>query len=130
MLTHVFLWGFPGGTSGKQPTCQCRRWRRHGFHLWVEKIPWRRAWRPLKYSCLENPMDRGAWQTTVRGVAKRWTQPKRLSTRVYMSILISRFIPSSPFPIVSKVHSLCLRLYSCPTNRFISTIFLDSTYMF
>ena len=28
---------------------------------------------PLQYSCLENPMDRGAWQTTVRGVTKSWT---------------------------------------------------------
>ena len=28
---------------------------------------------PLQYSCLENPMDRGAWQTTVRGVAKSQT---------------------------------------------------------
>ena len=27
----------------------------------------------LQYSCLENPMDRGAWWTTVRGVAKSWT---------------------------------------------------------
>ena len=28
---------------------------------------------PLQYSCLENPMDRGAWQATVHGVAKSWT---------------------------------------------------------
>ena len=28
---------------------------------------------PLQYSCLENPMDRGAWQTTVHGVAKSQT---------------------------------------------------------
>ena len=28
---------------------------------------------PLQYSCLENPMDRGAWQATVYGVAKNWT---------------------------------------------------------
>ena len=27
----------------------------------VGKIPWRRACNPLQYSCLENPMDRGAW---------------------------------------------------------------------
>ena len=27
---------------------------------------------PLQCSCLENPMDRGAWQTTVRRVAKSW----------------------------------------------------------
>ena len=34
---------------------------------------------PLQYSCLENPMDRGAWQATVHGVAKSWTQLKQLS---------------------------------------------------
>ena len=28
---------------------------------------------PLQYSCLENPMGRGAWQTTVHGVTKGWT---------------------------------------------------------
>ena len=28
---------------------------------------------PLQYSCLENPMDRGAWQPTVHGVVKSWT---------------------------------------------------------
>ena len=28
---------------------------------------------PLQYSCLENPMNRGAWQSIVHGVAKSWT---------------------------------------------------------
>ena len=28
----------------------------------------------LQYSCPENPMDRGAWQATVHGVAKSWTR--------------------------------------------------------
>ena len=28
----------------------------------------------LQYSCLENPMDRGAWRATVHGVAQSWTQ--------------------------------------------------------
>ena len=36
--------GFPGGVSGKEPVCQCRRHKRHGFDTWVGKIPWRRAW--------------------------------------------------------------------------------------
>ena len=31
--------GFPGGASGKEPACQCRRHKRH----WVQKMPWRRA---------------------------------------------------------------------------------------
>ena len=30
----------------------------------------------LQWSCLENPTDRGAWWTTVHGVAKSWTQLK------------------------------------------------------
>ena len=29
---------------------------------------------PLQYSCLENPMDRGAWWAAVYGVARSWTQ--------------------------------------------------------
>ena len=36
---------------------------------------------PLQYSCLENPMDRAAWQATVHEVAKSRTRLKRLSTR-------------------------------------------------
>ena len=34
---------------------------------------------PLQYSCLEDPMDRGAWWAIVHGVAKNWTQLKPLS---------------------------------------------------
>ena len=59
--------GFPGATSVEEPTCQCQRPR---FHLRVGKIPWRRIWQPIQYSCLENPVDRGAWRATVHGVAK------------------------------------------------------------
>jgi len=35
----AYMWGFPGGTRGKELTCQCRRCRRHGFDPWVRKIP-------------------------------------------------------------------------------------------
>ena len=38
--------GFPGGPSGKELTCQCRRCKRHRFSPWVRKIPWRRAQQP------------------------------------------------------------------------------------
>ena len=36
---------------------------------------------PLQYSCLENPMDKGAWWAAVHGVAKSRTRLKRLSTQ-------------------------------------------------
>ena len=38
----------------------------------------------LQYSRLEDPMDRGVWRATARGVAKSWTQLKRLSTRAHV----------------------------------------------
>ena len=41
LFTHL---GFPGGTSGKEAACQCRRHERHQFGRWVGKIPWRRKW--------------------------------------------------------------------------------------
>ena len=41
--TPVFL-GFPGGASGKEPTCQCRRHKRFRFNPWVGNG--RRAWQP------------------------------------------------------------------------------------
>ena len=37
---------------------------------------------PLQYSCLENPLDRGAWQAIVHRVAKSQTRLKQLSTMV------------------------------------------------
>ena len=51
----------------------CLRCRRRGFSPWVRKIPWGRNGNPLKYSCLENPVDRGAWWATVHGVSESRT---------------------------------------------------------
>ena len=66
--------GFPGGAGGKEPACQCKRCKGHGFDPWVGKIPWRGGHsNPLQYSYLENPMDRGAWQATVHSVTKSQT---------------------------------------------------------
>ena len=37
---------FPGSVSGKEPACQCRSHKRHGFFPWVGKIHWSKAWQP------------------------------------------------------------------------------------
>ena len=47
---------------------------------------------------------------------------------VYMSTLLSQVVPPSPLSCVG-MSNLCLRLYSCLRNRFISAIFLNSTYI-
>ena len=46
MARGAFRKGFPGGASGKEHACQCRRQKRRGFDPWVGKVPWRRAWQP------------------------------------------------------------------------------------
>ena len=45
-LSHFHLFGVPPWRlhSGKESACQCRRYKRLGFDLWIEKIPWRRKW--------------------------------------------------------------------------------------
>ena len=45
MDTNIPL-GFPGGANGKEPICQCKKYKRHGFNPYFGKIPWRRAWPP------------------------------------------------------------------------------------
>ena len=51
--------GFPGGASGKESACQCKRYKR--FNPWVESTP---------VFCLENFMNRGAWQVAVHGLQR------------------------------------------------------------
>ena len=43
VLVPLLEVGLPWWLSGKEPSCQCRK---HGFHLWVRTIPWRRKWQP------------------------------------------------------------------------------------
>ena len=52
--------GFPGGSVGKESTCQCRR-----CDIMVGKITWRRKRQPFPVFLLGNPMDRGAWWATI-----------------------------------------------------------------
>ena len=69
----MFSQGFPGGTSGKEPTCQCRRHKRHEVDPWVGRSAGEGNGNPLQYSCLENPMDGGVWRATVYGVPESQT---------------------------------------------------------
>ena len=70
--THTHT-GFPGGASGKDPTCQCRRHKRRGFNHWVRKLPWRGAWQLTPVLPEESHGQRSLW-ATVHGVAKSQTQ--------------------------------------------------------
>ena len=59
---------FPGGASGKESACNAGD---PGLNPGLGRSPGEGNSNPLQYSCLGNPMDRGAWQATVHGGRKR-----------------------------------------------------------
>ena len=63
MHTHELV---PGGSDGKESTCNARY---VGSVPELGRSPGEGNGNPLQYSCLENPMDRGAWWATVHVVA-------------------------------------------------------------
>ena len=56
---------------------------------WLGRSPGRGRGNPPQYSCLENPMDRGAWQATVHRVKKSQTQLKQLSTHTCIQFFLN-----------------------------------------
>ena len=71
--------GFPGGTSGKELTCQRWRHKRREFHPRFGKIPWRRASQPTPEFLPGESHAQGSLAATVHGVAKSQTRLKGLS---------------------------------------------------
>ena len=75
--THRMIWsglgsvlGFPCGSDGKESACNTGDL---GSISGSGRSPGERNGNPLQYSCLENLMDRGAWQTIVREVTNNQT---------------------------------------------------------
>ena len=64
----------------KNPPANAGDIREVGLIPGSERSPAEGSGSPLQYSCLENPMDRGAWCATVYGITKSPTQVKQLST--------------------------------------------------
>ena len=78
----VLFWGFPGGASGKETTCQCSRIRDSEFHPWVGKIPWRRV-RQCTPIFLPGETHGEGYR-----VAKSQTQLKWLKTHIHVCIYV------------------------------------------
>ena len=75
-LSNIPL-GFPGGAAVKKPPANAGD---PGSIPGLGRSPGGGHGEPLQYSCLENPMGRGAWSTTVHRVTKSGTRLKQLST--------------------------------------------------
>ena len=61
--------GFPDGSDDKE---SARNVGDPGSIFGLGRAPGEENGYPLQYSCLENPMDRGDWQATVREIARSW----------------------------------------------------------
>ena len=68
---YIILMGFPGGWDSKEFACNAGDL---GSITGLGKSPGEENGHPLQYFCLENPMDRGAWWSTVHWVTKIRTQ--------------------------------------------------------
>ena len=76
----VVLWDFLSGSDGKESACNRGAPERWGSIPGSGSSPGEGHGNPLQYSCLENPMNRGAWRTTIHRVTKSQTWLRRLST--------------------------------------------------
>ena len=105
----VYVWGFPGGTSGKEPTCQCKKHETCGFNPWVRKIPWRRVWQPTPW---RTPWTEESYRLQSVGSRRIGNDRSDLAlTHGYVPLVLSQFIPPSPSPAVSI---LCVCIFIPP----------------
>ena len=93
LLTPVYL-GFPGGSDGKESTCNLGDL---GSIPGLGRSPGGRACNPLQYSCLENPMDRGAWRAIVQPMGSQRVRHDLVTKAQQVSMCI-----------ISNISTLCL----------------------
>ena len=72
-LQKCILYGLPSGSMVKNPSANAGD-TGVGSILELKRSPGRGNGNPLQYSCLKNPMDRGAWQAIAHRVVESWTQ--------------------------------------------------------
>ena len=87
--TRVSWIGFPGGASGEESPCNMGD---PGLVPGLGRSPGEGNGNPLRDPCLENSMDRGAWQAMVHGITKSWTQ---LSTLAHTYTVAIKGIPEN-----------------------------------
>ena len=84
---NVYAQGFPGDAGVKEPTCKCRRYKRHWVPSWGQKDPQEKGTETQTNILAWRIPWAGAWWTTVHRVAKSWTRLKRLIMRTCICTL-------------------------------------------
>ena len=97
------LLSFPGGSEFKVSACNAGDL---GLIPGSGRLPGEGNGYPLQYSCLGNPMDRGAWWATVHGVTKSWTRLRDFTqfNSLKMAVL---------FPVFEGISTLFSKIIGC-----------------
>ena len=109
-----------GGASDKEPACQYRSdVRDTGWIPGSARSPGGRRGNPLQYSCLENPMDKGAWQAAVHRVIQSLTRLRQLSmwARRRYNRISDLVILRGPSMTVAKFSGHKQESSSCPWKK-------------
>ena len=109
---------FPVGASGKEPVCDLRD---IGLIPGWERFPGGEHDNPLLHSCLENPMNRGAWWATVHKVTEAGRTEHMCMQRYLISKVLLKIIF---FVLESQSFKIC---FSCFKNELIKTILQKHT---
>ena len=91
MVYLMPMWGFPGGSYGKESSCNIGDL---GSIPGSGRSPGERNGTPLQYSCLGNPMDRGAWWAIVHGAAE--SDMTEQQTHTFLFVKSDAHIPCIP----------------------------------
>ena len=103
-VDHCYSWGSHGGSVVKSPPANAGD---SGSICGSGRSPGGGHDNPLRYSCLENPVDRGAWWSTVHGVTKSWTRPNESIVTVRVTWNKGSFQclwPGRPSPSLGLLH--------------------------
>ena len=99
IISYLYI---PGGSVGKESACNAGDARDLGWIPGLGRSPGGRDVNPFLYSCLENPMDRGAQQATVHGVTELDTTEVTQHTPVYLPTEYSLDRPYSWLAMVDQ----------------------------
>ena len=83
------IWAFLVAQTVKNPPAMQETWVLSLDQK--KKTPGEGNGNPLQYSCMENPLDRGAWQATVYSIAKNWTWLSNWTTSTVKEMLDSEY---------------------------------------
>ena len=109
-----------GHISAKEPNCQCKKHKRHGFNPWVGEISGGEHGNPLQYSSLKNPMESGGLQTIgLQRVKHDWSFLSQKQYGYERKQILSMSTPIPPSHIYGR-HVLK------PGNSFITVIISKS----